>query len=87
VEFGLSRNWPNPFNPVTNFEIRIADFGLVTFKVYNVLGQEVAGLVKGMKQPGVYTIHWDASALPGGVYFYRLQSGTAVAAGRALLIK
>jgi hypothetical protein len=44
----------------------------VTLRVYDILGREVAILVDGVKAPGTFTARWDASGLPGGVYFYRL---------------
>ncbi|MBI3194081.1 MAG: T9SS type A sorting domain-containing protein [Ignavibacteriae bacterium] len=69
----LHVNYPNPFNPTTNFGFRIADFGLVTLKVYNLLGQEVATVLnqEGMGA-GEYEFPFVASHLPSGCYFYRL---------------
>ncbi|MDI6765525.1 MAG: alpha-amylase family glycosyl hydrolase [Bacteroidota bacterium] len=75
-EFYLSQNYPNPFNPITNFEFRISEFGIVSLKVYNLLGQEVATLVNEHMQPGSYKVSWDASQIPSGVYFYRLSVGS-----------
>ena len=69
---GLNQNYPNPFNPVTNFEFRVSGFGYVSLKVFDVLGREVAVLVSDAYAPGVYTIQWDASAKPSGVYYYRM---------------
>lgn len=86
-EFALLQNYPNPFNPATHFEYRIANPGLVTLKVYDVLGQEVATLVNEVKQPGEYTIDWDATSQPSGVYFYRLQAGPFVATKKLGLIR
>jgi hypothetical protein len=70
--FGLEQNYPNPFNPSTNFEFRIAKCELVTLKVFDILGREVATLVNEDRQAGVYAIRWDASSFPSGVYFARL---------------
>ncbi|MGA2623225.1 MAG: T9SS type A sorting domain-containing protein [Bacteroidota bacterium] len=74
-EFALSQNYPNPFNPTTNFEFRIANFGFVSLKVYDVLGREVCTLVNEAKQPGEYTVEWNAEGIASGVYFYRLTAG------------
>ena len=74
--FVLHQNYPNPFNPTTNIEFRIADLGFVTLKVYNVLGQEVATLVNGMKRPGDYTVRFNGTGLASGVYFYRLSASS-----------
>ena len=77
LTYQLAQNYPNPFNPTTNFEFRIAKFELVTLKVFDVLGREISTLVNEMRPAGVYTIRWDASSLPSGVYFYRLRAGDA----------
>ena len=87
VDFGLSQNYPNPFNPTTNIGYRIADVGLVTLKVYNVLGQRVATLVNKVEQPGSYEMQFDGSNLASGVYFYRLDSGNHSKTMKCLLLK
>ena len=75
--FGIEQNYPNPFNPTTNFEFRISNLEFVTLRIYDVLGREVATLLNDVRPAGVYTVRWDASALPSGVYFYRLRAGDA----------
>ncbi|MBI5216516.1 MAG: T9SS type A sorting domain-containing protein [Ignavibacteriae bacterium] len=70
----LLQNYPNPFNPTTNFGFRIVNFGLVTLKVFDVLGREVATLVNGNLHSGIYNVSWDASGQPSGVYYYKLQT-------------
>ncbi|MBI3193338.1 MAG: T9SS type A sorting domain-containing protein [Ignavibacteriae bacterium] len=73
--YRLEQNYPNPFNPTTNFEFRIADFGLVTLKVFNLLGQEVVTLINNEEMDeGEFEIEFDASNLPSGIYFYRLEA-------------
>jgi hypothetical protein len=70
----LFQNYPNPFNPTTNFGFRIANFGLVTLKVYNLLGQEVAIILKEKSlAAGEYTFVWNADENPSGVYLARLE--------------
>ncbi len=73
--YTLNDAFPNPFNPTTHLRFSIADFRLVTLKIYDVLGREIATLVNERKSPGTYEVSFDASSLPSGVYFYRLQSG------------
>ncbi|MBI5215687.1 MAG: T9SS type A sorting domain-containing protein [Ignavibacteriae bacterium] len=71
--FALEQNYPNPFNPTTNFGFRIANFGLVTLKIYNLLGQEVATLLNNEQmEAGEYEIPFSAIELSSGVYFYRI---------------
>lgn len=72
LTFKLEQNYPNPFNPRTHFGFRISHFGFVSLKLFDVLGREVATLVNDVRPAGVYTVRWDASSLPSGVYFARL---------------
>jgi len=73
-EFKLEQNYPNPFNPSTNIKFRMADFGFVSLKIYNVLGSEVATLVNEERPAGSYEIEFDASSLSSGIYFYKLNA-------------
>jgi hypothetical protein len=86
-EFSLSQNYPNPFNPNTNIGFRIADFGFVSLKVYDVIGKEVAALVNEKLNAGVYNINFDASGLASGMYFYKLTSGEFVDTKKLILVK
>lgn len=61
--------------------------GPVSLTIYDVLGREVATLVNDMKQPGTYTVQWDASTAPSDVYFYRLQAGSYVETKKLLLLR
>ncbi|MBI3194849.1 MAG: T9SS type A sorting domain-containing protein, partial [Ignavibacteriae bacterium] len=73
TSFGLNQNYPNPFNPTTNFGFRIANFGLVTLKIYDVLGREVASLIDRQElEEGKYEYQFDGVNLPSGVYYYRI---------------
>ena len=76
-QFVLHGNYPNPFNPTTTIRYEIATPGAVSLTVYNVLGQQVAELVSGSQQSGVYEVRWDGTEASGrvaasGVYLYRL---------------
>ena len=73
LQFQLLQNYPNPFNPITNFEFSVADYGIVSLKIYDVLGNEIATIVNEYLSPGNYKYDWDASAFSSGVYFYRLE--------------
>ena len=72
ASFALMQNYPNPFNPSTAIGFQITDYSLVTLKVYDILGREVATLVNGVKPAGSYSVPWQPHQLASGVYFYRL---------------
>lgn len=71
--YKLGQNYPNPFNPSTAISYQLSAISFVNLRVYDVLGREVAVLVDGTHTAGSYTVHWNASAMPSGVYVYRLR--------------
>jgi hypothetical protein len=75
TNFSLSQNYPNPFNPSTEIQYSIPQSGIVTLKVYNLLGQVVATLVNQEQKSGNYVVNFNADKLASGVYMYRIQSG------------
>jgi hypothetical protein len=87
LAFSLGQNYPNPFNPDTNIEFTIVDPQYTTLAVYDMLGREVATLVDGMKQPGTYTVQWDARGSASGVYMYRIHAGGLVATKKLVLLQ
>ena len=72
--FSLSQNYPNPFNPSTTIKFSIPEASFVTLNVYDVLGRELRNLVNENLNSGQYTVNFEASNLPSGVYFYKLNS-------------
>jgi hypothetical protein len=85
--FALKGNFPNPFNPVTTIHYTVPAEMHVALKVYNVIGQEVATLLDGIVNGGEHQTTWDASSVPSGVYYYRLEAGHNVSVGKMSLIK
>ncbi len=83
----LTQNFPNPFNPSTSLTYSISEFGKVTIKVFDVLGNEIETLVNEEKPAGNYELTWTATNLPSGVYFYRIQAGNFVQTMKMLLMK
>jgi Secretion system C-terminal sorting domain len=86
-QFTLEQNYPNPFNPSTSIRYALPNAGLVTLKIYNVIGQEVATLVNDVLPAGSYQVTFNAAQFASGVYFYRLQSGATVETKKMLLVK
>ncbi|MDA3860065.1 MAG: T9SS type A sorting domain-containing protein [Melioribacteraceae bacterium] len=97
TKFELSQNYPNPFNPTTTIQYSIPSIqiplfggvrgGLVTLKIYNTLGQEVATLVNEKQTPGKYEVEFNAEQLTSGIYIYRLVSGEFISSKKLLLLK
>jgi hypothetical protein len=85
--FGLQQNYPNPFNPTTNIRFAVPHNELVTIKVYDVLGKEVATLLNENKQAGTYEVDFNASALSSGVYFYKMSAGKFSSIKRMVVVK
>jgi len=81
------QNYPNPFNPSTKISYQIPTKNLVTLKVYDILGREVATLVNAQQNAGQYVATFDGSRLASGVYFYRIQAGTYINTKKLLLLK
>ncbi len=87
ASFALSQNYPNPFNPETNIEYSIAKAAVVSLKVYDVLGREVATLFDGMQVAGQHSVTFNAANLASGVYFYKLQAGANSLTKKLVLMK
>lgn len=85
--FGLDQNYPNPFNPITTIGYSIKAAGLVTLKVYDMLGTEVTTLVNERKESGSYLVTFNASDLPSGIYVYKLSADNFIAAKKLILLK
>jgi len=86
-DFKLYQNYPNPFNPATEIKFQINEPGLVSIKIYDILGKEIAALVNESKTAGTYEINWDASNFPSGVYFYVFSAGDNKQTKKMLFLK
>jgi hypothetical protein len=75
ISFELHQNYPNPFNPSTKIQFALPKPEHVTLDVYNTLGQKVETLLNSKMNAGSHDVEFDASALPSGIYFYRIQAG------------
>ncbi len=87
VAYALEQNYPNPFNPATVLTYTLLSADVVTLKVFDLLGREVAVLVSGAKAPGTYSVRFDGAALASGMYFCRMEAGKFTATRKMLLIR
>jgi Secretion system C-terminal sorting domain len=90
-DFALYNNYPNPFNPSTTIDYSIKQDGLVSLKIYDILGSEVVSLVNENQVAGNYSVQFDASSaaggLPSGIYIYRLTSRQFTSSKKLILLK
>ncbi|NWF89769.1 MAG: T9SS type A sorting domain-containing protein [Ignavibacteriaceae bacterium] len=86
-EFGLDQNYPNPFNPTTSISYQLPTDALVTLKVYDLLGREVATLVNEEKQAGKYELQFNANNLSSGVYLYKISMNNFVKTLKMIVVK
>jgi hypothetical protein len=87
TSYDLTQNYPNPFNPSTTIRYQIPQDGIVTLKIYDILGSEVATLVNEEKVAGKYEVNFNASALASSVYIYKIQAGSFINSKKMLLLK
>ena len=83
----LSQNYPNPFNPTTTISFTLPNSGMVTLKVYNMLGEEVITLANGYQEAGIHTFNFNAEGLPSGMYVYQLRTPEKIQAMKMILMK
>ena len=90
-DYQLFQNFPNPFNPGTTIRYQIPEAGIISLKVYDVLGSEVVTLVNEYNTAGSYEIEFHPESgirdLASGVYFYQLKSGRFVETKKMLLVR
>jgi lysophospholipase L1-like esterase len=85
--FSLGQNYPNPFNPSTTIAYGIAGRSHVSLVIFDSLGRTVCDLVNGVREPGRYSVHFDAASLASGVYVYRLTAGGYAESRKMTVVK
>lgn len=90
--YGLSNNYPNPFNPVTIIKFSLAEPGYTTIDIFNILGQKITSLAAEYRQAGNHSVIWNGlnssgEAVASGIYFYRLQSGDFIDSKKMTLLR
>ena len=87
VDFTLSQNFPNPFNPSTKIMYSIVEPTQVKLTVTNILGQVVETLVNDFRSAGTYEVTFDAEDLTSGLYIYTLEAGSNLISKKMTLLK
>ena len=87
TEFRLDQNYPNPFNPTTTITFAVPKQALVTIKLYNMLGREIASLVNEELPIGIHKFVFDAEELPTGIYLYRMHADDFMRVRKLMLVK
>lgn len=87
VGYSLAQNFPNPFNPSTKIRFTLDKAGVTSLVIYDALGRGCTVLINDALEAGLHEVEFDASKLSGGVYFYRLNSGTYSMTGKMILLK
>jgi len=86
-DYKLLQNYPNPFNPSTTISYNLIKSGIVTLKVFDILGREVSTLVNEYQQSGVKEINFNASNLTSGIYFYSISTPGFTDIKKMMLVK
>ena len=93
LTFKMDQNYPNPFNPITKIKFTVpvtlsgVEGSLVTLRVFDILGNEIATLVNEAKQAGAYEVEFDGTALPSGIYFYQLKADAYIQTKKMTILK
>ncbi len=85
--YKLHQNFPNPFNPVTEIQLDIPKSSFVNLTVYDIVGKLAEVLVNGNLEAGSYSVEWNASQYPSGIYFYQLSTGNFIQTRKMILAK
>jgi len=83
----LGQNYPNPFNPSTSIKFSVPETGLVSLKVYDLLGKEVSVLVNKELRAGEYEVSFEASDLASGMYIYTLSVGRHAESRKMVILR
>jgi photosystem II stability/assembly factor-like uncharacterized protein len=87
TEFVLNQNYPNPFNSLTTISFFVGTHCHISLRIYDLLGREVVTLVNEDLAAGKYSQQWNASNMPSGIYFYRMQAGNFIETKNLILLR
>ena len=87
LEYSLAQNYPNPFNPETTIRFETAQKGMVSLKVYDILGNLITTLVNEERGAGSYSLKFNGAGFASGVYFLKMDAGNHSFSRKLVLIK
>lgn len=86
-KYELHQNYPNPFNSSSTITYQIPNKSFVVIKIFDILGREIAVLVNDYKEAGYYEVSWDATNVPSGIYFYKMQAGSFTSVKKMVVMR
>jgi len=86
-EFGLLKNYPNPFNPSTRIVFNLSESAQVHIEVFDNTGQKITTLIDAQMQAGNHKVEWDASEMASGIYYYKITAYGIPSTKRTILVK
>ncbi len=87
LEFGISNVYPNPFNPLVNFDIQLLETEKVNINIYDLKGNKISDIYSGILQYGNHSFNWDATNFATGIYIIQCTSITSISNQKVLLMK
>jgi len=87
VKNSIAQNYPNPFNPATYIKLDLIEKSFVKIIIYDIRGNEIAIIANQKLSAGRYSVEWNASNFPSGVYFYRVSSDNFSETKKMILLK
>ena len=86
-KFDINRIYPNPFNPQATIDFEVSESTMIHLNIYNLKGQTVEVLINEFTLPGYYSVIWNGTNHPSGIYFVILQSSNSIIKQKMMLIK
>ena len=83
----LSSNYPNPFNAATTIAYTLSDAGFVAIEIYDILGSKITTLINKQQPAGHHSLIWNATGMPSGAYFYKIEAGDYIEIKKMALLK
>lgn len=85
--YELFQNYPNPFNPETTIPFRLSKKSRIRLEIYSLLGEKIRTLIDEEQRAGMHSVRFNAAALAGGVYFYKLSGPDFVQIRKMIILQ